>query len=470
MDSSSGILEETPSQQQTPRKSGHWLAAELGPTFRLAGPVVASELGWMLMGTVDTLMVGPLGPEAVGAVGLGSSLFFAAFVFPMGLLLGLDPMVSQAFGAGDREDCRRTLWHGLYLGILMTPLAMLAMLALVPALPGLGIHPDVLGPTGPYLRALAWGVGPLLVFTALRHYLQAMGRVGAMVAALAIGNLLNLAGNWVFIYGHWGFPVLGVEGSGWSTTVSRVVMPLILVADACRISPRRGQGWRGFLARPEWSRFRRLMRLGLPAAVHLSLEVGVFSISTMLAGRLAPAALAAHQIVLNLASTTFMVPLGIASAGSVRVGQAIGRRDPLGAKHAGWTSLILGAGFMALAGLVMSLAPRWLVGQFSDDHEVLRIGVGLIFVAAIFQLFDGIQVVSTGILRGAGETKLPMVANLIAHWTIGLPIGYLLGLRFGWGAQGLWIGLSAGLIAAALFLLVVWARKAGELASVEPIA
>ncbi|MFO0961074.1 MAG: MATE family efflux transporter, partial [Isosphaeraceae bacterium] len=302
--------------------------AELAATLKLAGPVVASELGWMVMGTVDTWMVGHLGAAAVGAAGLANMLFFLGSVFGFGLLLGLDPMVSQAFGAGDREGCRRNLWQGIYVSAILTPIAMAMVWAIVPLLPVWEIQEEIARPTGPFLKTLSWSIGPLFLMTALRHYLQGMGRVRWLMVALLVGNVLNLLGNWILIDGRFGFPEMGLQGSAWSTVISRLVMPIVLAIDAWRITPHSGRfGWID-----GWDRDRmaRLLKVGLPPAVQMTLEVGVFGMAAIWVGQISSEAMAAHQIVMNLASSTFMVPLGIASAGSVRVGQAIGRRDPAG--------------------------------------------------------------------------------------------------------------------------------------------
>lgn len=440
---------------------------ELAGTLKLAGPVVASELGWMVMGTVDTWMVGPLGASAVGASGLANMLFFVGIVFGFGLLLGLDPMVSQAFGAGDRVACRKNLWQGLYAAAILTPIAMAAVWAIVPMLPAWEIQEEIASPTGPFLRTLSWSIGPLFAMTVLRHYLQGMGRVRWLMVALLVGNAINLLGNWVLIDGRLGFPRLGLQGSAWSTVIARMVIPVVLAIEAWWITPRTGRfggidGW-------EWPRMKRLLKLGLPPAVQLTLEVGVFGMAAVWAGQISAQAMAAHQIVMNLASTTFMVPLGIASAGSVRVGQAIGRKDPAGARLAGWLAIAIGIGFMAMAGMTLAAIPRWLIGEFSTDPVVLAIGVPLVYVAAVFQLFDGAQVVSSGALRGAGETRWPMVGNLCAHWLFGLPIGYLLGIRLHWGALGIWIGLSAGLIAVGCGLIGLWAHRSRRLERVEAV-
>jgi MATE family, multidrug efflux pump len=270
---------------------------------------------------------------------------------------------------------------------------------------------------------------------------------------------VNAVVNWVLIFGKLGAPALGVRGSAWATVLARVMMAgFLFVVIVARERGRRP----GLFETPlaiEFAWMQRLFLLGFPAAMQVTLEVGVFAAATALAGRLAPAALAAHQIAINIASFTFMVPLGVASAGAVRVGHAIGRGDPAGAARAGWTALLLGAGFMACAAAAFVLVPRALIGAFTRDEGVLSVGVSLLAVAALFQLFDGIQGVATGVLRGLGDTRTAMFWNLGAHWFVGLPLGYSLCFVFGVGVIGLWWGLSTGLIICGVALLAVWSRK-----------
>lgn len=451
------------SKETRPGAGGFW--TELGPTLRLAGPVVAAELGWMGMGVVDTMIVGRLGAEAVGAVGVGSMAFFTVAVFGMGLLLGLDTLVAQAYGAGDINDCHHSLFQGVYLALALTPLLTLAAMGAIPCLTLIGVNPEVLRLATPYLRATSTSVFPLLLYAAFRRYLQAMGRVQPVMFALLSANLVNVFGNWVLVFGNLGAPRMGVEGSGWATSGSRVYMAAVLVVYTIWHDRRFATGMLAASWRPDFARLRRLMALGLPAALHATLEVGVFAAATALAAKLDPVALAAHQIVLNVSSVTFMIPLGLASAGAVRVGQALGRRDPGGAARAGWTTLGLGVAFMGASGLVFCLAPRTILGAFTSDARVIGAGVVLMFIAAGFQLFDGVQGVSTGNLRGAGDTHTPMLTNLLAHWGLGLPSGYFLCFGAGMGVVGLWLGLSVGLVAAALVLLYIWIRKTRELGS-----
>lgn len=424
----------------------------------LAWPIIIAELGWMSMGLVDTVMVAPLGKEAIGAVGVANILYDTFGIFSLGLLLGLDPLVAHAFGAGRAEEANRYLRQGVWLALFLTPPTMLMALSLPGLMHWIGVQEPVRALAGPYIGALSAGTLPLLLYAALRRFLQATGRVRPVMVALVLANGVNAAANAVLIHGAWGVPAFGVTGSGWATAAARLFLAAWLLAATGRDDVtglwRRGLRWAG----PRAADLRELLRLGAPAAGQIGLEIAVFGAATMLAGRLSTASLAAHHIALNLASLTFMVPLGISSAGAVAVGQALGRGEPAEAKRAGWVALGFAGGFMTLAGLVFALAPHWLLGAFTTDPELLAIGIGLLRIAAVFQLFDGLQVAATGVLRGAAETRLPMVANLAGHWALGLPLGYYLCFARGMDAAGLWAGLSLGLIVVALLLVWYWRR------------
>jgi multidrug resistance protein, MATE family len=448
---------------------GSWqrVREELSKTVSLAGPVVAAELGWMGMGVVDTIFVGRLGAEAIGAVSLGTVLYFAVAVFGMGLLLGLDTLVSQAYGAGRLEDCHQWLVQGVYLCLMITPLVMGFLLLSSPLLMRLGIDSQVLDQAMPFLRVQIWSTLPLFLYSVFRRYLQAMGLVKPVMFALISANLINAFGNWVLIHGNLGLPAMGVVGSGWSTALSRVYMALVLVGYAVYVDWQRPTGLLRVRLVPQAMKIIKLIELGWPAAVHVVLEVGVFAAATTLVGMLDSISLAAHHVVLDIASVTFMVPLGLSSAAAVRVGQALGRSEPEAAGFAGWMAMALGAGFMTLAGVIFAVAPEALVSVFTTDRAVITTAISLMFVAAAFQLFDGLQGVATGAMRGTGDTRTPMLCTLIAHWFIGLPIGYLLAFPMRFGVIGLWAGLALGLAGAGVVLLAVWSRTASALARGE---
>ncbi len=439
------------------------LRREIGPMLNLAVPVVVAEMSWVTMGTVDILMVRALGPSAIGAVGVGSMLFLALAVFGIGVLLGLDTVIAQSFGAGRHDECHRWFVHGVVMSAILTiPLTLVAWVAIA-RLDLWGFDLTVLNLTEPYLRIVTWSVWPLLLYTAFRRYLQAMGVVKPTMFILLMANLVNVLANWMLIHGNLGAPALGVDGAGWATFISRSYLALGLLSVVVWRDARTDYGLRRVSWVIERSRLRQLLWLGLPAAMQVTLEVGVFSAASALAGRLAPVALAAHQITLNMASFTFMVPLGLASAAAVRVGHAVGRQDTYGANQAGWTAVMLGVFCMACASAIFLLIPSRLMGLFTVDLTVVDLGVTLLFVAAIFQIFDGLQGVLTGALRGLGDTRTPMFLNLAGHWAFGLPLGYTICFVLGYGVVGLWIGLSAGLIVVSLLLLMVWGRRMTQL-------
>ncbi len=433
------------------------LRRELPPTVGLAAPIVVAELGWIAMGIVDIAMVGRLGPAAIGAVGVGSVLCFAVVVFGIGMLLGLDPLVARAHGRKRLDACRRWLVHGAGLAVVLAAPLTLAAGVVAATLDAWGMDPAVQRLAAPYFTIVLWSVLPLLLYTAFRRYLQAIGLATQVTAALISANAINAGANWLLIFGHLGLPALGVDGAAWATVISRVYLALFLAAAILRLERRAAAPWPRL--RLERRRVRRLVALGLPAAGQVTLEFGVFAVVTVLAGRLEAATLAAHQIVLNVASATFMVPQGVGAAGAVRVGHAVGRRDPSGAGRAGWAALALGGGFMSIAALFFVLAPHPILRLFTTDPAVTRAGVTLLLVAAFFQLFDGLQAVATGVLRGLGDTRTPLVCNLAGHWLVGLPVGYMLCFVAGWGIVGLWVGLSIGLILVGAALVAVWWRR-----------
>jgi multidrug resistance protein, MATE family len=431
---------------------------ELRAMLGLAAPLVLSELGWMAMGIEDTMFVGRVSAEAIGAVSLGTVVFYTIGIFASGLLLGLDTLVSQAHGAGDFDDGRHSLVNGVWLALLLIPAVMGIVWAFVPALAMFGINQNVLRDTTPYLRALNWSAPPLLLFFCFRRYLQSIGVVRPILMTLIAANLVNLAGNWIFVFGNLGAPRMGAEGSGWSTCISRVCM----MAALGWVIWQRDPGVMRVSWRPDLRRIRELLRLGLPAAGQIGLEMAVFATVTVLVGKLSAEVLAGHQVTMTIVSTTFMVPLGISSAAAVRVGHAIGRRDPAGAARSGWTALGLGATVMAASALALLIFPQAIARLFTPDPAIIKAAVPLLRVAAFFQLFDGLQVTATGALRGAGDTTTPMLCHFAGYWVIGLPLGVLLGFRESLGAMGLWMGLSVGLILIGIVLLGFWRRTAAR--------
>jgi MATE family multidrug resistance protein len=436
---------------------------ELRAMLRLAAPLVAAELGWMLMGIVDTMCVGRVGADAMGAVGLGSMVFYTIGVFAAGLLLGLDTLVSQAYGAGDLEDCRHSLINGIWLAIFLILPVLAGLEASLPVLSIFGIDPAVMAPTRAYMHVLNLSALPLLLFFGFRRYLQSVNLVRPIMITLVTANLVNLAGNLILVFGRFGAPRMGAVGAGWATLLSRTYMAIALAIVILKHDPHLVHtSWR-----PDFRRIRQLLKLALPAAAQIGLETGVFATVTVLIGKIGATALAGHQIAMATISTTFMVPLGISSAASVRVGHAIGRGDPHGAARSGWTALALGGIVMSIAAATLLIVPEEIARVFTPDPAIIAAGATLLRVAAFFQLFDGLQVVATGALRGAGNTHTPMFCHFAGYWLIGLPAGALLCFHFGLGAPGLWMGLSAGLILIGIVLVLYW-RRAVHLVREQP--
>jgi MATE family multidrug resistance protein len=393
----------------------------------------------------------------------------------MAIMLGLDALVSQAYGARDIRECHRLFFDGLALAALMA-LPLMGLLAVVWfTIPSLGFHGEVRPLLESYFGIVILSTPFLLAYATCRRYLTGMHTVTPVMFALVTANLVNGASNWVLIYGHFGFPALGVAGSAWATLISRVYMLGVLLFAVWWYDKKRTRE-AGITNESLWhvdwrldkTRLRRLLALGLPAASQMGAEVGVFALATALSGMLDPISSAAHQITLNLAGLSFMIPLGVGAAGAVRVGYWVGAREPARVAASGWTAILIGTGFMVASGLAFVLMPEELIGLFTSDTGVLRVGTALLLLAALFQLFDGFQGVVTGTLRGLGDTRTPMLANLGAHWLLGLPISYTLCFLLGWGVYGLWVGLTLGLIVVAVILLWVWTVKIGEYRAQDP--
>jgi MATE family multidrug resistance protein len=437
------------------------LRIEMRPTLRLALPLVLAEIGWMTMGIVDTVMVGHLSDSAnaIGAVSISSSIFNVVAFFGGGLLIGLDTIVAQAFGAGQREDCHRSLINGIYLSLVMTPLLMAPVWFFGPLLEALRIDPLVSHLAVPYMKALAIGLFPLMLYFAVRRCIQAMNMVRPVAFALITANLINLLFNWILIYGKWGAPAMGVVGSGWSTALARLYMAIVLVGYLLWYDRRHRTELLKTPVNVDFTRIRQLIILGLPAATQITLEISVFALTAALIGRLGAVPLAAHQIALNTVAFTYMVPLGISSAAAVRVGQAIGRKNPRAAADAGDTAIFIGAVFMMAASIALLVFPRAIARMYTPDEGVIQTTILLLAAGAAFQLFDGLQTVATGALRGAGDTRTPMLCHFTAYWVIGLPLGAWLCFRRHWGAFGLWAGLSLALILIGIVLIFAWRRR-----------
>lgn len=446
----------------TGTRRGRLFANEMAGLMALAGPIVVNQLGQIGMTTADTIMVGPLGAQPLAAVGLGSALHHFVLILSTGVVMGMVPLVTQAYGAGNIDQCRRVFVQGCWLALLLSvPVGLFCVVGREVSLI-LGQDAAVAELTGAYMQALALSIPPALLFVAARQYLEGMGHATAPMVITFIGLGLNIVANRVFIYGvgDW-IPALGVVGSGWATTVVRYVMlvgVIVFLAAHRTLRPLHGVS-----RRPARPLLARMLIIGGPVGAQFGLEVGLFSFAAIMMGWLGPVELAAHQVTINLAATTFMVALGTSMAGSIRVGQHIGAGRPHAVRRAVLATYVLATGFMLCCAVLFLLVPRQLIGLYTPHTDVIALGAQLLLVAAAFQLFDGAQVSGMSVLRGAADTRAPMVIAAVGYWGVGLPVGYLLAFRGGYGPIGVWIGLSFGLGAVAILLIyrvrrVVWIR------------
>jgi MATE family multidrug resistance protein len=425
---------------------------DLRRLWALALPVVVVQLGMMLMGVVTTVMVGHVSATDLAAAALGNLCFVWLVMLGWGTLMALDPIVAQAHGADDRESVARGVQRGLVLAAGLGALTALLFLPVRSVLVLLRQPADVVPLAARYVEVSIAGIFPFFCFLVLRQSLQAMSRMRAIVVTILGANVLNAALGWALIFGHLGSPALGAVGAGLAATVSRFALALGLLVLA----------WRGLrplllpVRREALDRvaLARMVRLGLPIGLQMQLEYGIFALVALLMGRLGTVPMAAHQIALTVASVTFMVPQGIGGAAAVLVGQAIGAGDGSRARRAAAAALGAGAAFMLLCGLALMTLPGPMARLFSTEAPVLAVATLLLPIAGVFQVFDGIQVVSIGVLRGVGDTRAPVILNVLAFWLVGLPASLWFGFGLHGGAAGLWWGLVVGLVVVALALLV----------------
>jgi len=439
---------------------------DLRAMVRLAVPVVTVQVGMMLMGVVDTMIVGRVSAGALAAVALGNLYVISVTVFGIGTLLALDPLVAQAVGAGESSAVVRAVHRGLAIAVCLT---VPSSLALIPGELLLGVlrQPGDIVPTAAaYARLCIPGVLPFFVFVVLRQTLQAMKRLRPVVITIIVVNAVNVLLDIVLVFGVGEWSGLGVLGSAWATTVCRWLL-VVFVAVAGRrelavvVTRPDPDVWQ---AAPLW----RMFRLGAPIGMQLELEIAAFQVIALLMGWLGTVEMAAHQVAINLASLTFMVPLGVSAAASVHVGHAVGRGDDEGARRAASAALACGTAFMTVSAVLLVAFPGWLARAYTSVEAVHLLAASLIPIAGFFQIFDGLQVVSAGVLRGLADTRAPLVVNLLGFWLIGVPASLGLAFGFGLGPVGLWWGLVVGLGTVAGFLFVrVTSRLRRPLARVQ---
>ena len=439
---------------------------ELRDTLKLAWPIVLSQVGHMSMALVDTAVAGYISTTALAALALSVNCFWTLSSVCNGSLLALDTYFSQAAGARDEKALSR------YLGQSFWSCGIVALVSGACVVGAMLMYLQFAQPSGVrdafavYMRAIIWCQPSLFVFFVLQRYWQARHRVLPMTIIILAANVLNLLACLALGLGRWGFPNLGVQGLALATVISRYAMVLAGIAYTWWKLRPTGFG----LPRLDWAVQRRFFRLGLPAASHSALEIGAFTIATFMVGNLGAVPLAAHHVSLMMAATTFMFPLGFSSAAAVRVGTFIGAGEPERARTAGW--LCIGISILVMSGFSLGylLFPRLLLRCFTHDAAVIDIGAKILILVALFQIADGTQVSATGALRGLGNTRSAMIANLIGHYPIGLALGLVLCFAFGFGVMGLWTGLAAGLISVAVMLVRAWLAATRNTSQLQPMA
>ncbi|TRX65802.1 MATE family efflux transporter [Carboxylicivirga sp. M1479] len=427
-------------------------SAHYWPNIKLATPVVLAQAGQMLVNVADTVMVGQVGTIPLAAASLANSIFINVMVLGMGISFALTPLVGKAFGAKNKEDCAYWFQQGLYANAIIGVLLSLLAGAIVLIMPYMGQETAVVEEAIPYYILLVLSILPLQLFNNYKQFAEGLSNTKVAMIITIGGNVLNIALNYVFIYGHFGAPALGVVGAGIGTLVSRILMAVTFMIVSRQISL--FNNYRGIhLSKFSMSAFRRIWKLGLPIGLQSVIEVFAFSLGSIMMGWINAVSMAAHQIVLSMASLTYMMSSGLGSATTIKVSIFRGKKEYPSIKDSAFASLHLVVLFMTIMGILFVSLRYFLPSLFVDELDVIETAAGLMLVAGLFQIFDGIQVVALGILRGLEDVVMPVIGAGIAYWVISLPIGYLTAFTFDAGPVGIWIGYLAGLSSAGVFLL-----------------
>lgn len=442
--------------------------SELRPTLALATPIIVGHIGQNLMGLADSVMIGHVGTVPLAASAFAGALFGVMFVVSIGVLSSIAVRTAMAFGAKRTHECGEILRHGLVIALGLALVFVLAITGLLDRLVWFGQPADVVGEARPYLWIITWSLLPTLAYQALKQFYEAVSRPWLPMVIVLCGAALNVFLNWVLIYGNLGAPALGLTGAGWATLITRWVIVAALVAhmlSAVSMQEFLPERWR---ARLNPLRLRELLNLGVPVGGQLLFEAGIFTAAAVMMGWIGTVPLAAHQIALACASTTFMVPLGLALATAVRMGQAVGSGDTGRLRPIAFGSLGAAVAFMGLMAFVFIVAGRLIATGFVNDPVVVSTAAGLLIVAGMFQIFDGAQVVAMGALRGLSDVRVPTVITFVGYWVIGVPCAWLLAFPAGIGGVGVWLGLLTGLAFCAIWLVVrLHRRTANELTSAD---
>lgn len=423
-------------------------------TVSLSAPIVVAQIGYILMSVVDNAMVGRLGAVPLAAAAISNGLFFLIMVIGLGISYAVTPLVAIAVGNEEFREEDILFKNSLAINIVTSVILAATALFASDLLNYLKQSPEVVEYGVPYFRILALSAIPLMIFQSYKQFIEGLSIMRpAMIISLS-ANIVNAFANWILIYGNLGFPKLELNGAGWATLISRAYM-MCAIFFFVRKSGRFLQfdlKMRSF--KPNFPVIKKLLKLGIPGALQYLFEIGAFALAAVMVGWINPESLAAHQIAISLATITYMVAMGISSAGAVRVGNAVGIRNISEIRRAGFTALGLSISFMLFAGIVFILFNNQLPTLYIDEANVILIAADLLIIAALFQIFDGTQAVGIGILRGLTDVKIPTAITFFAYWIIALPTAYLLGFTFNFGIEGIWVGLALGLLLSGLLLAV----------------
>ena len=440
-------------------------SGELRATLALAWPLILANLTMQLIQATDVVLLGWLGPKELAAAALALSLSFGMILFAFGVLTGTSPMMASALGSRFNavRDVRRTFRQGLWAAVLMSIPTLIVLWNAEKVILFFGQDPELARLAGWFLRGYMWVIPSWMLFQVMRNFVAALERPGWVLVISTLGIPLNAIVSWSLIFGHLGMPKLGLIGGGVGSSIVWAAMALALVIVILTDRQFRRFHLFGRFWRSDWPRFRQLFKLGGPIGLTMGFEGGVFSAAAYLMGLFGASSVAAHQIALQIAATTFMVPLALGQATTVRVGLAYGRHDREGIGLAGWTSFWLSTVFMTLMAALMFAFPHQLITLFLADTPenatVIAFGVSFLRIAALFQIVDGWQVVGAGMLRGIHDTRVPMVFALFGYWAIGLGVGVALAFSMDWRGVGIWTGLAAGLGVVAVLMLWRWSRR-----------
>lgn len=438
------------------------LRSEVSSLVRLAGPLILGQLTGVLMTFVDTVMSGRLSAEALASVATGAAVWHTVYLFGLGVLLAVSPSVAHLDGAGDHREIPSVVRQAAWIALALALLTVIAYRSAGPLLDALAIAPQLHATILGYLGALTWGAPAMYLFLVLRNLCEGMGISRPIMYFGFVGLGVNVVANYGLIYGRWGLPALGAVGCGHATSAVWWV-ELVGLALYVRRAPRlRRLGVFDRLEAPRPPELLALLRLGLPIGWSFFVEVSMFATVALLMGSIGAVPVAAHQVAINVASITFMVPLGLSLATTVRVGNALGRGDRAAVARAGWLGIGLSMAAQLLAAGILFAFPRAIASIYSQDEAVLSLAAQLLLLAALFQLPDGLQVSATGALRGLKDTTGPMVVTVVSYWLVGLPLGHTLAFHAQLGPRGLWIGIIAGLTVASAWLTARFRRRTAD--------